>query len=329
MAKKLLAFLLALVIFSFVGSGLFIAIQSRGLAPTALEAKYMTTADRFVEIDGVRVRVREEGPASGAPIVLVHGFTFSLETWDAWARSLARDYRVIRYDLAGHGLTGPDPARRYSPMERAEFLSRLFDELELGPAVIAGNSLGGMIAWRFAAMNPERVAALVLVSPSAYPLNGVGDEAASPPPAMQAFLKTAPEAGVAASVGFIYADASKVSPKRLELLRDMMRRRGNGDAFVQSIEQFVLPDPTNDLRSIAAPTLIMWGSEDRVVPPEHGDRLAADIPGSKLVTFQGAGHVLQEEAPEETLTVLRDFLGSSAAGLRTNPGGAEAPAMEQ
>ncbi len=308
MIKKLLAAALAIIVVGVIGFGVLVFRQSGGLAPETLEAKYVTPADRFIDVDGVRVRLREEGPASGPPIVLVHGFTFSLETWDAWAASLKRDYRVLRFDLAGHGLTGPDPQARYSPMARAEFISQLFDAIELDEAIVAGNSLGGLAAWRFAAIEPARVKALVLISPGAFALNGVGDTALPAPPAMQVYLKTAPAAGVAAAAGLIYADPTKVSPERLELLRDMMRRRGNGEAFVRSIEQFVLPDPTVDLRMISAPTLIMWGAEDRVVPPEHGKRLAGMISGAKLVTFDGVGHVAHEEAPEETLAALSSFL---------------------
>ncbi len=308
MIKKLLAAALAMVIVAVVGFAVLVFRQSEGLAPETLEAKYLTPADRFIDVDGVRVRLREEGTASAPSIILVHGFTFSLETWDAWAASLKRDYRVLRFDLAGHGLTGPDPQARYSPMARAAFISQLFDALDISDAIVAGNSLGGLAAWRFAAIEPGRVKALVLISPGAFSLNSVGDTALPAPPAMQVYLKTAPSAGVAAAAGLIYADPTKVPPERLELLRDMMRRRGNGDAFVRSIEQFVLPDPTVDLRMISAPTLVMWGSQDRVVPLEHGERLVDAISGAKLVIFDGVGHVAHEEAPEETLAALSSFL---------------------
>ncbi|NJM35968.1 MAG: alpha/beta hydrolase [Rhodomicrobium sp.] len=268
--KKFLGFVLLLVLIVAGAAGVYIWRQAQGVDPAILEAKYVTPADRFLDIAGVRVRVREEGPEGAPPLVLVHGFIVSLESWDGWAKALSEDYRVIRYDLRGHGLTGPDPQKRYAPVERAEFVGDVMDALGVESAYIAGNSLGGLAAWRFAAMHPERVRGLVLVSPGAYSVNGVSDAPVEAPQAMKAFLLTAPEAGIRASLGRIYGDDAKVTESRVVLMRDMMRRRGNGQAFVESIEEFTLPDPAVDLAKITAPTLILWGDGDIIIPPADG-----------------------------------------------------------
>lgn len=271
-------------------------------------ASYLTADDRVMEIAGAKVRVRIEGPEDAPPIILMHGFIYSLETWDAWAAALKSDHRVIRFDLLGHGLSGPDPQQRYSPEERAAFVGDVMDALGVERAIVGGNSLGGLAAWRFAAIAPERVAALIMVSPGGYPANGVGDTPLSPPPQMALFLRTAPEAGVALSLGNIYGDDRKVTPEKIKLVGDMMRQPGNGEAFVQSIEEFSLPDPEPMLKSITAPTLILWGAADIIIPPENGRKMAAAIPNAKLVYYDGVGHVAQEEAPEETITDVKAFL---------------------
>jgi pimeloyl-ACP methyl ester carboxylesterase len=306
--NKILAAIALIALLAVAAFAIAVWSASRGLSPEMLEAKYMTGADRFVEVAGARVRVREEGPEGAPAIILMHGFIFSLETWDDWAKALAPDYRVIRFDLAGHGLTGFDPQKRYSPDERAAFVGAVMDALGVDHAVIGGNSLGGLAAWRFAAIHPERVDGLILADPGAYSINGVAEAPVEAPEAMKLFLRTAPEAGVKLSLSRIFGDDAFVTPERVALIRDMMRRRGNGEAFLQSIEEFTLPDPTEALSAIAAPTLILWGAEDALIPAGHGLLMEAAMPNARLVTVEGVGHAPQEEAAERSAYEARSFL---------------------
>jgi pimeloyl-ACP methyl ester carboxylesterase len=284
-----------------------------GVSASALEKKYLSADDRFVDIDGARVRVRIEGEADAPAIILVHGFTHSLETWDGWAEALKSDYRVVRYDLMGHGLTGPDPQQRYSPAERAQTIGDIMDALGVARASIAGNSLGGLAAWRFASEQPDRVEKLILISPGAYPLNGAADTPAEIPAAMKLYLMTAPEAGVRASAGYIYADDTKITDERVSVMRDMVQREGNGEALIQSLEEFTLPDPTEALSRITAPALIQWGEGDIIIPIQQGRDIAAAIPNARLITYPGVGHAAQEEAPAETVADAIAFLNGDAA----------------
>lgn len=308
--KKLFGIVSLLVVIGFAGAGLYVWNEMQGVAPGVLEAKYVSPTDRFVDVGGARVRVREEGSPDAPPLILLHGFIYSLETWDGWATPLAHDYRVIRFDLAGHGLTGPDPEQRYSPAERAEFIGDVMDSIGIDSAYIAGNSLGGLAAWKFAAAHPERVKGLILISPGAYPANGVSDTPVEPPEAMKVFLRTAPAASVKASAQIVFADDSKIKESRLVTLRDMMRRRGNGEAFVQSINEFVLPDPGAELARITAPTLILWGAEDALIPVEQGRRLESAIPNARLIIYDGVGHVAQEEEAAATAEDAAEFLSA-------------------
>ncbi len=306
--KKILVAIILVVVFGGGGLGLLYWKSIQGVSAASLEVEYMTSADRFVDIAGARVRIREQGRAEAPPILLVHGFSYSLETWDAWAEVLKEDYRVIRYDLLGHGLTGPDPLERYAPKERAAFIGDVLDALDVDRLTIVGNSLGGLATWLFASDNPARIEALVLISPGAFPHNGVTDEPAEVPAAMKAYLLAAPEAGVRASAEFIIADDTKITDKRLKTLRDMMRREGNGPAMIKSIEEFTLPDPLEALSRITAPTLILWGEQDVIIPAADGARLQQAIEGAELITYPGVGHTTHEEIPRQSVLDVLAFM---------------------
>src|SRR5690606_28609769 len=124
----------------------------------------------FLWIDGMQVHVRDEGPRDDRrPIVLIHGTSASLHTWDGWVAALAGQRRVIRFDLPGFGLTGPAPDNNYTVERYADFTVRVMNALAVSRAVVGGNSLGGEVAMETALRAPERVAGLVLVDSAGYP----------------------------------------------------------------------------------------------------------------------------------------------------------------
>jgi pimeloyl-ACP methyl ester carboxylesterase len=178
----------------------------RPLDADAVAAQWMTSEDRFVTVDGERWRVRESGPETAPALVLIHGFSHSLEAWEPWADRLDDDYRIIRFDLPGHGLTGPRADAAYSVPDTVAQVSALLDAIAPDTFTIGGNSLGGLVAWRYAADHPEHVSGLVLVSPGGYPNLGVGDEPAPVPDAVRTYLTLAPQPGVAAATAALYAD---------------------------------------------------------------------------------------------------------------------------
>jgi pimeloyl-ACP methyl ester carboxylesterase len=275
-----------------------------------VDSPYWSEADRLVEVDGLSARVRVEGPEAAPVIVLVHGFSHSLEIWNDWAADLSADYRVVRMDLPGHGLTGPDPEARYSVPETVAFLGSLMDALNIRQAHIAGNSLGGLVAWRYAADNPGRVERLILLAPGGFSINGVTEDPVPVPMAVSFYLTQAPEAMIAAATRSLYGDPSGMDPDLPSRTHAMMRRDGVGQAMVQRLEVFTLPDPQTDLARIGTPTLILWGARDVMVPAEHGARFEAAIPDAELIVYDDLGHVVQDEAPDRTLEDVRAFLSA-------------------
>lgn len=134
----------------------------------SLTERYRVTGSQFLELDGMSAHVAVEG--SGPALVLLHGTGASLHTWNGWAEALAGDFRIVRMDLPGFGLTGPHPAGDYSIGAYVRFVDAVTRRLGIDDFHLAGNSLGGRIAWNYAVAHPKRVNRLLLVDASGYPL---------------------------------------------------------------------------------------------------------------------------------------------------------------
>ena len=311
MSRTVIA-LLVLAALILIGAGVWMstrpASQTATDAAARLDSPYWRDADQLVDIYGVMARVRSEGPADAPVIVMVHGFSYSLESWDAWAADLSRDYRVIRMDLPGHGLTGPDPQQRYSVPETVNFLGGLLDELGLDHVTLAGNSLGGLVSWRLAAERPDLVSRLVLVAPGAYSINGVTDQPVAVPMGVSFYLTSAPEAMIAAASAGLFGDPSRMDPALPGRVHALMQTPGVGQALVERLEVFTLPDPTADLARVEAPALVLWGGRDVMIPVEQAGRIADDLPQAELIIYDDLGHILHEEDPARTLVDVRAFL---------------------
>lgn len=264
--------------------------------------------DRLVIADGFHLRVREEGPADGVPIVLVHGFSHSLETWDAWAEDLARDHRVIRFDLPGHGHSGPDERERYSNEETVDALAGLIEALDLKRPTIGGSSLGGLVAWRYAARAKSAARGLILVAPGGYPINGVSDQPVAAPRHVEAFLRFAPASAVRDATRALYGDPELLTADRVASVRAAMAADGVGEALVKRLSRFTLPDPTADLARVRVPTLLLWGRRDVMVPVGHAERFVRALPNARKIVYDGLGHLPHEEAPDVTLADVRAFM---------------------
>jgi pimeloyl-ACP methyl ester carboxylesterase len=135
-----------------------------------LRTRWAPPPSTFVAAGGLNVHLRDEGPREDrSPIVLLHGTGSSLHAWEGWVEALKSRRRVIRYDLAGFGLTGPSPDGIYSLENDVRLLMALLDKLGIERCVLGGNSLGGAIAWRTALAHPARVEKLILVDAGGYP----------------------------------------------------------------------------------------------------------------------------------------------------------------
>jgi pimeloyl-ACP methyl ester carboxylesterase len=300
--KWLLRILLAIAV--------LLALGVRRDRPAAeLEARYASPPSRFIAVDGMRVHYRDRG--AGPAIVLLHGSSSSLFTWEGWADALSPEHRVVSLDLPGHGLTGPDPAGRYSLSDMAAFVDHFASALGLEHFSLAGNSMGGGVAWHYALAHPEKLDRLILVDAYAYP---------QPPPAMMK-LFTVPVVGrlatwitprfaVARSVRDVYGDPSRVTDEGIDRYYELLLREGNREATRERLSGRHDDGLTARLGEIHVPTLILWGSLDRWILPPNGERLAHDLPGARLVTLDGLGHVPMEEDPARSVAPVVAFLAA-------------------
>jgi pimeloyl-ACP methyl ester carboxylesterase len=273
-----------------------------------LEAKYAGPPSQFVEVAGIRLHLRDSGPKWGPALVFLHGFGSSLQTWDDWARNLEADHRVIRYDLPGFGLTGADPSADYSDRRGIAVLLALLDRLGVVRASVVGNSMGGRIAWTFAAQNPSRTNKLVLISPDGFASPGLEYGATSKAPLMMRALPyVLPSFMLRDSLAPAFANADVITDGLFTRYRDMMLAPGVRQAIVDRMNQVALVDPVPLLKAIQAPTLLMWGDKDGMIPFANSADYLRALPNATLAALPGIGHIPQEEAPS-TVAIVRKFL---------------------
>lgn len=281
-----------------------------------LVERWAQPPSEFLPLLGMQVHLRDEGAGDDpVPLLLLHGTSASLHTWDGWVAELAARERLIRVDLPGFGLTGPFPHDDYSIERYIEFTVALLDALELEQVVIAGNSFGGQVAWEVAAEMPDRVAGLVLVDAAGYPFLPesipLAFQLARFPALRPLIERLLPRSVIRSSLENVYGDPGRVDEALVDRYYELALRAGNRRALGRRFAH-VMPaaERAARIRSLQQPTLILWGGRDRLIPLDSADRFAADIAGSRLVVFAELGHVPHEEAPAETAAAVEDFLAT-------------------
>lgn len=278
-----------------------------------LEPRYAAPPSEFAVIDGLRLHLRDSAPAGTADarpaVLMLHGFGSSLHTWDAWADALAPRFRVLRIDLPGAGLTGPDPGDDYGDERALRLLLALLESRGIERVVLVGHSMGGRIAWRFAAAHPDRVERLVLVAPDGFPVPGFDAAATAELPTAARLLPHAlPRSLVRAALNAAWGDTARLPDATVTRYHELLRAPGVRDAMLSRQRQWRPADPLPLLARVAAPTLLLWGSEDRFIPPALAQRFVQAMPQAHAVLLPGLGHVPQEEDPQTALAPVLDFL---------------------
>jgi pimeloyl-ACP methyl ester carboxylesterase len=305
-----MSFTSIIVMITLVGAVLLGAwLYTPDKARAQLEAQYAGSPSEFIQADSVRFHVRETGPKDGPALLMLHGFGASLHTWEPWAANLSKDYRVVRLDLPGFGLTEPDPTGDYSDERGMQLLAALMDKLSIARAVLIGHSMGGKLAWMFAAKYPERVSKLILIAPDGFESEGFeyGKKAAVPM-LVRLLPYTLPTFMVRMNLEPAYGDPSALTDDVLTRYRDMMLAPGSRQAMIARMEQVELQPPEPQLARIQAPTLLLWGEKDAMIPVGNAKDYSKALPDSRLFSLPLAGHLPHEEMPEQSLVPVRAFL---------------------
>jgi pimeloyl-ACP methyl ester carboxylesterase len=311
--RLVLVMVVTIVVFGFAGLA---ATWAPDKSVQELQTRWGGAPSFFVKVDGLDVHVRDEGPRNDPlPLILLHGTSDSLHTWQEWTELLKGSHRIIRMDLPAFGLTGPSASGDYSIEAYSKFVIALADTLGVSNFALAGNSLGGQIAWTVAAAFPERVKKLILIDAAGYPLAPesipIGFRIAKTPGVRSLMEYVLPRGLVESSVRNVYARPERVTPALVDRYYDLTLRKGNRQALTLRFDSLQREDKIKDrgtIRSLKVPTLILWGAMDRLIPVDHAYRFNKDIAGSKLVVFDDVGHLPQQEDAARTVGVVRQFL---------------------
>lgn len=271
--------------------------------------------DQYIKLDSVNIRYWSAG--KGEPIILLHGGNSCIEIWSFNIEELAKQYHVYAFDMVGQGLSDK-PVADYSLDYQAGFLQRFMDHFDLDRAILIGNSMGGGIALKFATKFPLRVNKLVLVSSF-----GLGREIDLSKRLLAMFpflvdLSKASRQGAKAVMSSCVYDAKSVPlewidlsyeyfkvPNKKRTIKSMIRTNFDSKGLRGEVFQPIV----SQLKKIAAPTLIFWGKQDKVIPVKHAYVAAKNIPHNHLYIFDRCGHWAQveysKEFNQETLKFLQ------------------------
>ena len=277
-----------------------------------LKNKYTNEQSKFINIQGVNVHYRDEGNRNDTtPLVLIHGTSSSLHTWDSIVPALVGKKRIIRLDLPAFGLTGPHPKRDYSIDFYNQFIDSFLNAIGVQEYVIAGNSLGGSIAWNQALAYPDKVKQLILINSGGYPKKNekgnIGFKLASIPVVGDVLVKFTPRALIRKSIEDVYSNKAKVNEVMVQRYFDLLLREGNRNATLDIFKQRKFGS-SEKIKNIQTSTLIIWGEDDQLIDVSNAYLFEKDIRNSQLVIIPKTGHVPMEENPLAFLAAFNKFI---------------------
>lgn len=290
-----------------LGLGYWLWTPDKPLA--VLKARYLEAPEDMITVLGTRLHVRDRGPQDAPAVIMIHGFGSSLHTWSEWSQQLSSDFRVISFDLPGSGLSAPDAEGDYTDARSLAILSALMQHLGITRADLIGNSIGGRIAWRFAAAHPDKVRRLVLVSPDGFASPGYDYGKAAEVPAIAGVMRyVLPKFMLRMNLAPAYADPNRLSPETVTRYYDLMLGPGTRQAVIDRMKQTVLVPPAPRLRKIDAPVLLLWGEKDAMIPISNAADYQQALSNVSLARLPNLGHTPQEEDPDRSLAPVREFL---------------------
>lgn len=276
-----------------------------------LKPLYVNSESEFMPLMGMNVHYRDQGnPNDSIPLVLIHGTSSSLHTFEEVVKRINKNRRVITLDMPAFGLTGPNATNEYSFNYYSKFLDSFLTKLNIPLCDIGGNSLGGGIAWQFTTYFPNKVRKLILIDATGYPVmnakGSIGFKIASTPVINNVMLFITPKALVSASLKGIYQDQTIINQEQIDRFHDMAIAQGNRKALLAMFKKGLEQEP-DKIKTIQKPTLIIWGDKDGLIPVQNAYLFNKDIKGSKLAILNNIGHVPMEEAASKTAALINEF----------------------
>jgi len=309
--KRAIFGLLLIVVLSL--AGLIAMYWAPDADKNEIISKYSNEASQFFDTaDGTRIHFRDEGVRSGPVLLLVHGNNASLHTWEPMVSELSDTFRLISFDLPGHGLTGPSAKRDYTATGFFESITAVFEHLDIEHATIVGNSMGGWLSWRYALAFEDRISSLILIDSN----GAIVDEPVTPYAAGQ-FLDTkfgqfvgrriAPRSLTRKSLNQVIWDDVLVTEALVNRYRDLALYPGNRGAMIERRSVDREPEYWDKISDIEQPVLILWGEHDKTIPPSHAHAFHDALGNSELIIYPDAAHNAMEELPVQVATDIRNW----------------------
>ncbi|MCP4136446.1 MAG: alpha/beta hydrolase [bacterium] len=282
------------------------------ISMTELKQKYAGENSKFIEVQGMKIHYRDQG--KGPVLVLLHGVCASLHTWDGWVDELKDHYRIIRLDIPGFGLTGPaKDSKSYTRDGSVWMVNEFVKALNLKKFHIAGNSLGGYIAWNYTLEYPKKVNKLILIDSVGYKQTMPWLLKVASNPVLRPMVRhMMPRYFMHQAVEEVFGDKSKVTDKLKDRYFELAMREGNTGSYV---DVFTIMRELSDkeeistgIKNIQHPTLVMWGGKDEWIPYKYFKNWKKDIPNGLFITYTNAGHTPMEEIPAMTAGDAHKFL---------------------
>jgi pimeloyl-ACP methyl ester carboxylesterase len=261
------------------------------------------------EIDGVSLRYRVQG--NGPPLLLLHSHYFSMRMWDDWVPLLAEHFRVIRFDMTSHGLTGPEPTADYSMARDLQLILGLLEHLGVQQFSVVGSSLGGNQAFHLAGRYPQRVEKLVLINSGGIPRPDSRAAQGTIPGWIDYLSYLVPTPAFRSFLQWMMVDDALVSDELVQEFHHMFRREGNRFAEFNRLRAFDAGDPSEVLAAVQAPVLVLWGEDNPQLPLtqiQAFERLLVNASSFQAISYAGVGHVIPLEVPQRGSRDLRQFL---------------------
>lgn len=282
--------------------------------------QYEPSPGQTLQVDGVTINFQASLRENlNTTIVMVHGFGAALQSWDDIYPSLASEFSVVRLDLKGSGFSSKSVQETYSPIDQAKLLLRFMNSLRLKRVVLLGHSLGGAISLISYLQNLDTksdldIVGLVLIDSAGYSQHFPYFIGALRNPVTRFLSELLPaETRIRLVLDYSMEVKSQITPKKVQVYSYFLKLPGAEFALAQTAK-YIVPSNADAIAKrfseISAPTLIIWGANDRVIPLEYGSQLHAAIPTSKLIVLATTGHIPQEERPNEVAKAIKYFLGT-------------------
>lgn len=306
---KIFTFLVLFVsLFIILVGGYTLFRKNHFVSKEATIQKYKYPNSQFVDWEGIKVHLTEQG-SGNTSVVLIHGLGGAMHEFKPLAERLAKNYHVVSFDLPGFGLSdAPSHTTDIQAVYR-DFMGFILDNYIKDTCYLIGNSMGGMIAWNTALNKMEKIQKLVLLAPAGYDMVQIAEKNAEwiNQPIIRFLLAKGAARFIAKSnVEMCFYNDEHIDPELFDRKYGMMNKVGNLE-YLKQLAGYKKFMDTSTIKQIETPTLLIWGTEDEIIPYSHAERFNRDLPNCTFLTYENCGHAPMLEELDKCADDILNF----------------------